>query len=127
MATVVHFEIPAEDTDRAKKFYEALFGWKMDKMKPTGGACGDYWYFTTKDESGKESICGGIMKKQCESHGPTNYIGVPSVDDAVKKVEELGGKKVFEKTAVPGHGYFICCLDTEGNSFALWENGKEAE
>jgi len=126
MATVVHFEIPADDTERAVKFYQSLFGWKMEKMKPAAGACGDYWYFTTEKE-GKESICGGIMKRQCETHRPTNYIEVPSVDEAVKKLEELGGKKVFEKTAVPGHGYFICCVDTENNSFALWEDDKEAK
>ena len=48
-------------------------------------------------------------------------------DEAVKKVEKLGGKKIFEKTAVPGHGYFICCQDTEGNSFALWEKDEGAK
>lgn len=127
MTTVVHFEIPAEDTERARKFYGSLFGWKMEKMKPSGGACGDYWYFQTRDDKGKDAACGGIMKRQCEGHGPTNYFGVHSVDEVVKTVEKLGGKKTFDKTAVPGSGYFICCQDTEGNGFALWESDRNAK
>lgn len=128
MATIVHFEIPADDLERAKKFYTELFGWKMENAgNPSGKAGGDYWIITTTDNNGKPAVGGGMMKRQGPQHAPTNYIGVPSVDEAAKKVQELGGKIVMEKTAVPGMGFFICCLDSENNSFALWEENKEAK
>ena len=51
----------------------------------------------------------------------TIYIGVKSVNDYAKKVEELGGKIIKPKTEVLGHGWFAVCMDTENNIFALWE------
>jgi predicted enzyme related to lactoylglutathione lyase len=128
MATIVHFEIPADDMERARKFYTELFGWKMENAgDPSGEAGGEYWLITTYDDKGTPAICGGMMKRQGPQHGPTNYVGVPSVDDTAKKLESLGGKIIMKKTTVPGHGYFVCCLDTENNIIALWEDDKEAK
>ena len=31
MPTIVHFDIPSDDIERLKKFYNELFGWKFDK------------------------------------------------------------------------------------------------
>lgn len=78
-----------------------LFGWKMDKMSPLGRVCGDYWYFNTTEKK-DGTVCGGIMKRQCAIHGPTIYFGVDSLEEATRKVQELGGKIVMEKTAVHG-------------------------
>ena len=50
-----------------------------------------------------------------------NFIGVPSVARSVAKVKKLVGKVVTPRTAVPGHGAFAVCRDTENNVFALWE------
>lgn len=127
MATIAHFEMPADDTERARKFYSSLFGWKMEKCSPSGGACGDYWYFQTGDAKNKQAACGGIMKRQCPEHGPMIYFGVASVEAAAKKAVSLGAKIFMEKTAVPGMGYFICLTDTEGNGFALWEEDEAAK
>ena len=57
----------------------------------------------------------------------TNYVSVPSVTKAAAKVEKLGGTVCKPKTAVPGMGYFAICLDTEGNTFALWEMNERAK
>ncbi len=43
------------------------------------------------------------------------------------KVEKLGGKVVSPKKAVPGMGYFALCVDTENNSFAIWESNESAK
>jgi len=127
MPTIVHFEIPADDVGRASKFYSELFGWKIKNVgNPSGKADGDYWAVCTTDAKGEPGIGGGIMKRKGAFHVPTNYIGVPNVEEAAKKVEELGGKVLMGKTAVPGMGYFICCLDTEHNPISLWEDNKEA-
>jgi predicted enzyme related to lactoylglutathione lyase len=117
MPTIVHFEIPAQDVQRAKKFYEGLFGWKIERMPgPT-----DYWMISTTSGQGGKGVDGGLMPKQHPEHRPTNYIDVPSVDEYAAKVEQLGGKVVVPKMPVPGFGYFVVCVDTEGNCLGLWE------
>jgi len=68
-----------------------------------------------------------MMERQSPEHSVTNYVGVPSVDEAAVKVEKLGGKICMPKTAVPEMGYFIICNDTENNTFALWETNESAK
>ncbi len=87
----------------------------------------EYWLFHTTDADGKETIGGGMMKRQHPQHAITNYIDVPSVDEYAAKIKKLGGKVVVPKTAVPTMGYFVVCTDTENNSFAIWENNKNAK
>jgi predicted enzyme related to lactoylglutathione lyase len=121
-ASVVWFEIPADDVERAKAFYGKLFGWKIT---PMSGATKPYWIIDTGGAD--ETPDGGMMQRQCPEHGVTNYIGVASVTEAAAKVEKLGGKIVMQKTAVPQMGYFVVCEDTEGNAFALWERSERAK
>jgi hypothetical protein len=123
MPTICHFEIPAEDIERAKKFYTELFDWKIEK---TEGPM-EYWLITTTTPSGEKGVDGGMMKRQNPQQPITIYIDVPSVDEYVVKVEKLGGKVVVPKTAVPKVGYFAVCTDTENNTFALWECDENAK
>jgi uncharacterized protein len=119
--TIVHFEIPADDVQRAKAFYEGLFGWKIEKVPMPAESPMDYWLISTTDAKGEPAVGGGMMTRQAPEHTPVNYIDVPSVDEYAVKVEKAGGRVVMPKTAVPGMGYFAVCLDTENNPFALWE------
>ena len=123
MPTIVHFEIPADDLERARKFYSELFGWKIEKVPGPM----EYWLITTTDEKGEEAVGGGMMQRQAPEHPITNYIGVRCVDEYAGKIEKTGGKVVVPKTAVPGHGFFVVCLDTENNVFAIWETDDSAE
>src|SRR6476646_979613 len=116
MPTIVHFEIPSDDLERSRKFYTDLFGWKIEK-----------WMETTTDDKGNKALGGGMLKKQMPEQQVTNYIDVKSVDEYSSKVEKLGGKVVAPKHAVPGMGYFALCLDTENNSFAIWETNDGAK
>lgn len=118
MPTIVHFEIPADEIDRARDFYQRLFGWKFEQY-----ANSDYWSIAT---SGQNPIGGGMLKRRDPKHSVTHYIDVDSVDDYVKKVERLGGKLLWPKMAVPKMGYFAVCLDTEGNAFGLWQSDSNA-
>ena len=131
MPTIVHFEIPADDTGRAKKFYADLFGWKIEKWPGTD--CGnsssnmEYWVINTTDDKGdKALIGGGLMKRQDPQQQITNFIDVNSVNEYSSKIEKLGGKIVVSKKAVPGMGYFAVCRDTENNSFGIWETDERA-
>jgi predicted enzyme related to lactoylglutathione lyase len=121
--TVVHFEIPADDVERARKFYSSLFGWKIERadVRVDGDAM-DYWMISTSgDSNDKTSLGGGLMKRKDPQQPNLNYIGVPSIDEYSKKVEDLGGSVLMPKTKVEGIGFFAVCTDTEKNSFALWE------
>jgi predicted enzyme related to lactoylglutathione lyase len=122
MPTIVHFEIPADDVDRARQFYGELFGWKIEKVPGPM----EYWLITTTDEKGEKAVEGGMMPRQAPGQPITNYIGIPSVDEYAAKIDEMGGEVVVPKTAVPGFGYFAVCLDTENNGFAIWENDDKA-
>jgi predicted enzyme related to lactoylglutathione lyase len=77
--TVVHFEIPADDVERARKFYSTLFGWKIEKaeVKKDGDSM-DYWMISTSGVSNDKSLGGGIMKRQDPQQPNLNYIGVDS-------------------------------------------------
>jgi uncharacterized protein len=111
MPTIVHFEIPADGVERAKKFYADLFEWKIerwpgtDDSQLTSAATGqpiEYWAITTTNDKGNKALDGGMMKRQTPEHQVTNYIGVESVDEYSSKVEKLGGKVVTPKHAVHG-------------------------
>jgi predicted enzyme related to lactoylglutathione lyase len=118
--TIVHFEIPSDNIERARKFYNDLFGWKMEKMPGSM----EYWTFsTTNDKNGgeRQHLSGGVMERQMPQQSITNYIGVKSVGDYSKKVESLGGKVKVPKTEVLNLGWFAICTDTENNTFGLWE------
>jgi len=124
MPTVVHFEIPADDSGRAQTFYRELFGWRIEKY--AGDAAPDYWMITTTTAEGRDGVEGGMMQRQHPDQRITVYIDVPSLDEYLVKVVDLGGQVVFPKTAVPAFGYFAVCLDTENNGFGLWENNPAA-
>jgi len=122
MPTIVHFDIASEDPQRAKYFYKSLFGWNMET--PTGMP--DYYLIETEDLDGKKGVGGGLGKREEVSQRITAYIGVDSVDEYCKKVEEFGGRIVRPKITVPGWGYMVICVDTEGNTFGLWQDDENA-
>lgn len=121
-SSIVWFEIPADDLDRAKAFYSKLFGWKITKFP---GPKMEYWHIDTG--GGEDSPDGGLMARKHPGHTITNYVFVSSVDDSAVKVEKLGGRICMPKTAVPGMGYFVICTDPENNTFALWEKSEGAK
>jgi predicted enzyme related to lactoylglutathione lyase len=120
-SSIVWFEIPADNPERAKKFYGDLFGWKIEKF-PT---MEDYWHIDTG--GGDDTPDGGMMKRKSPQQGITNYINVASVDESAERVQKLGGKICMGKTAVPQMGYFAICQDPENNTFALWERNEKAK
>jgi predicted enzyme related to lactoylglutathione lyase len=123
MPTITHFMVPAEDIEKAKKFYSELFGWKIEK---TPGPI-EYYQIETKSNDGEKGLSGGMAKRENPGQTITNYIEVSSVDEYIVKVEKLGGKIVVPKMAVPDEGYTAVCVDTENNTFGLWETNKNAK
>jgi len=109
MNRVVHFDIPADDVERAKAFYEKVFGWKFEKWEGPM----DYWLVMTgKDGPG---IDGGMAKRQGPDQAVMNTIGVESVDQAVADIQANGGQIVMPKNEIPGVGWMATFRDPEGN------------
>lgn len=120
-ASIVWFEIPADNMARAKTFYGKLFGWKIGPFH----GMNEYWMVETK--GGKGSLNGGMYTRKYPAQQIVNYVNVASVSRTSAKVKKLGGKISMEKTAVPGMGYFAVCQDTDGNTFGLWETNENAK
>jgi len=114
MATgeITHIEFPADDVERAKRFYAAVAGWEFSEFSP------GYWVFRTSETAG-----GGIGNRG-ESVGNTvrNYIEVPDLEAAVAAAEANGGTVTTPPSEVFGQGRFAAILDPEGTEIGLWQN-----
>lgn len=123
MSRVIHFEIVADNPERAMKFYEKVFEWKIGKAGPI-----DYWLIDSGKE-GEPGINGAIMKRseEMKNEKTVNTVSVPSVDEFMKKIKENGGKVLTPKMPIQGIGYFAYCQDTEGNTFGIMEEDKTAK
>ncbi|MBI4399861.1 VOC family protein [Candidatus Micrarchaeota archaeon] len=124
MDSIVHFEIPVDDLDRAKKFYKDLFGWGLADVPEM-----NYCMVTTteSDEKGPKkpgAINGGMMKRQQKGETPVLVINVKSIDEHLKKIKAAGGKVVMEKMQVGDMGLYARVTDTEGNVIGIWQNLK---
>lgn len=113
MPKVIHFELGADDTQRAGLFYQKVFGWQIHRSEGI-----DYSTVVTGDAS-EPGIDGAIIKRADPSMGVINSINVRSVDQCVALVTQNGGQVVAPKVAIPGVGYMAYCVDTEGNVFSL--------
>src|SRR5258706_16118955 len=118
MSRVIHFEIPANDPERASAFYKKVFGWKIEKWPGPM----EYWRVTTGAD-GTPGINGGLMKNT-DAKTTTNTIGVDSVDASVEAVIKGGGKQVMPKTGIPTVGCFAYLTDTEGSLFEVMQAVK---
>jgi uncharacterized protein len=128
MNKVVHFEIPADDRDRVKKFYSEAFDWDLQDQ-----AFGEDVYTmaitSPLDENymhkEKGAINGGIYTRTSELPNPIIVISVPYIDEHIPKIEAAGGKLVVPKGEVPEMGYYAYFKDSEGNLMGLWEDIKK--
>jgi uncharacterized protein len=120
-ANIVWFEIPVDKPERAKKFYHALFGWKIS---PFPGMT-DFWHIDTG--GGAAAPAGALMVRKESEQRIRNFVNVISVTKSMAKVKKLGGKVCLPKTAVKGMGYFAVCRDTENNAIGFWEINKKAK
>lgn len=123
MPTVVHFDLPADDTARARRFYSSLFpDWKFEKYPGEM----DFHLIQTTDLSGNPGVGGGLGKRMQPDQRITPYFGVQDLDATLAKVQAAGGNVILPSMAVPKFGYMAVCMDTEGNPFGLWQEDPGA-
>ncbi len=113
---LVHFEIPADDTGKAREFWGSLFGWQFEAYP------GPFEYHMTQisDQTGA-----AITNMEPGKRGARVYFDVDDINAGAARVTELGGV-AQEPAAVPGMGWFAVCKDPEGNEFGLWHNDPSA-
>jgi predicted enzyme related to lactoylglutathione lyase len=116
VSKVVHFEVPAKDTSRAREFWGSLFNLQFQSYDGPV----EYHMFQNDDQTG-----GAVYPQQQGETGLIVYFAVDDIDAARQKIEQLGGK-AEDKAPVPGMGWFARAEDTEGNAFSLWQTDPNA-
>jgi predicted enzyme related to lactoylglutathione lyase len=129
MPRVIHFEIHAEDPERAVAFYATVFGWTITRW--TGPV--DYWLITTGPD-GQPGINGGLLRRRgpapAEGQPVNAYpctVDVPSVDEWLGRVTAAGGTVALPKMPIPGVGWLAYAKDTEGNIFGIMQADPAAK
>jgi predicted enzyme related to lactoylglutathione lyase len=117
---VVHFEKPADNFERATKFYKEIFSWKITSVPEM-----NYTLLGTvevdQNNMPKESgaINGGLMERSFGIKGPVITINVDNIEVSIEKIQKFGGKIILGKMEVPNIGYIAYFQDTEGNILGL--------
>jgi len=128
MNPVVHFEMPAINRKRVKKFYETVFGWQMTQL---GSEMGYYLLATTSpvDKNNmhkkKGAINGGFFQKGDNGTMPHIVIGVGNLKKSMEMVKESGGKILGKPMIITGIGNFVMFKDTEGNRVGMLQPNME--
>jgi predicted enzyme related to lactoylglutathione lyase len=127
MPRVVHFEIHANEPQRAIEFYSRLFGWTFQKWEGPM----DYWLVTTGPDS-QPGINGGLIQRRPGQHGDIVMayvctVDVPALDETLRAATAGGATVVVPKMPVPGVGWLAYCKDTEGNVFGVMQTDPSAK
>lgn len=122
MPRPVHFEIPAENPQRAIEFYSSIFGWKFSKWDGPM----DYWIIKT-GEASEPGIDGGLMPRRDPNQPCVNTVGVANLDESLARVVSRGGEIAVPKMPVPGVGWLAYCKDTEGHIFGMMQSDPGAK
>jgi len=121
MSRIVHFEVPADDPERLIRFYEEVFGWRIEKWDGPM----EYWLVMTGPED-EPGIDGGLARRSEPDFGVEITVDVADLDQALAGVKSQGGEVIRPKSAVPGVGWMAYIKDTEGNVLGMMESDPEA-
>lgn len=127
MNPVVHFEMPAISNKRVKKFYEKVFGWKMEQLGPE---MGNYLLATTSPVDKKSmhkrkgAINGGFFKMGKSGKVPHLVVGISNIENHMKIVRKVGGKVLGKPMEIPSIGMFVMIKDSEGNRVGMLQPYK---
>jgi predicted enzyme related to lactoylglutathione lyase len=114
---MVHIEIPADDTAKAREFWSGLFGWTFESYPGPS----EYHMTRISDQSGA-----AITNMEPGKRGTRTYFAVDDINAGAARVKELGGE-ADAPMAVPNMGWFATCRDTQGNEFGLWQTDPSAQ
>ena len=121
MNSLAHFAINADDVERARKFYEKVFGWKTTAWGPPG--------FYQIEGAGTMAA---LQQRRALVEGQRTVgfectIAVKSIDAVEKAIKANGGKVLMERSVIVGVGTLMWFQDPEGNAFGAMQYDKTAE
>lgn len=122
MSRVIHFDLSADEPDRAANFYKEAFGWQVTKWEGPE----DYWLIQTGTEN-EPGVTGGIAGRIEPEDSTAVVFDVESVDEMARIITEKGGEIRESKKAIPGVGHLVMCRDTEGNTFGIMQIDETVE
>ena len=122
MPRIVHFDIYADDVDRATNSTPDLFGWEITKWD--GPPQMDYRLVITGTEG--PGIDGAITRRPPHGMKGMNYVEVESIDEYLERAQAAGGSVLQPKIPIPGVGYMAICQDTEDNPIGLFQTDESA-
>ncbi len=134
MPRPVHFEIHSTDPDKARKFYNTVFGWTFEQFEGH-----PYWLVTTEEphehsddepHEHEPGINGGLMPRPEGSERMNAFVctmDVPNCDAAVQQVVDAGGTVTMPADDMPNVGRIAYVRDPDGNAFGLFQGLDGAE
>ena len=126
MPHLAHFSINADDVERAKTFYERVFGWRFSAWGPP-----KFYLIQTGADGETQPVRASLQGRRTFSgEAPIGYectMSVPSIDETAKKVAAAGGAVVLPKSIIVGVGALMFFKDTEGNVFGAIQFDDRAE
>jgi len=123
---VVHFEVPFDDGDRARAFYQNVFGWTIMPMPEMSYTMVSTGPMGEQGPSEPGYIGGGMMERNELFRGPVITMDVDDIDATLAKVEELGGTTVRPRQEVGQMGFAAYFTDPEGNLTGLWQSAPQS-
>lgn len=131
MSKVIHFEVHADDVERAKNFYANVFGWQYQDYSEYVGAP---YFGVIAGEEAEQGANGAILPRGAArpalGQGLNSFcctMGVADYDKTHDLIIKNGGEVALPKAALPGmawQGYYI---DTEGNTFGIHQPDENAK
>ena len=124
---IVNFEVAADDGERAKKFYETVFGWEIKKWEGTGAEESGMSVWMIKTGTKEEPGIDGELLLRAENpktgQGRAFFctIAVDDIDEAIAKIKRAGGKILSDKMEMEEMGWFASAEDSEGNKFGIMQ------
>lgn len=121
--SVVHFEVPFDDIERAKAFYSKVFGWQIADWPIKDGTTYSGAMTGKVGEDGKhvkKGVIGGGFVPRAQVKAPIIMLDVENAEEAVQRVTEAGGEKVSQHEYM-GIGLAVYVKDSEGNVIGLWQ------
>jgi uncharacterized protein len=120
VARVVHFEIPVDDPERAKRFYGAVFDWEL-----AGYGEVPYWLATTGDAGGP-GIDGALIGRSHVHAAPVVIVGVADLAATVARATDNGAEVITPRQSIPGVGWSAYLRDPEGNVVGVFQDDPDA-
>jgi predicted enzyme related to lactoylglutathione lyase len=119
------FAINADDVPRARKFYEAVFGWTFEPWGPPG------FYVIQTGKGNPDPIPGGLQERRelapkQKMIGFECTIAVTNIDQAIRAIQANGGRLAAPKAHIPTVGTVAYFFDTEGNVAGIIQQEQEA-